>query len=88
MLRTLIDLARLTLDSPWLMLLGFAVIVLPGGLLLMPVLAAKMKRARAAPVAQGGSLIEPIADTNRYRSNRAEAKSSYIQFVPSVGKVQ
>ena len=90
MLSTLIDCSRLILDSPWLMLLGFAVVVLPGGLLLSPVFVSKIKRARAVTVVREAVLIEPITATRGYESNRpqAKAKPSYIQFVPSVGKVQ
>lgn len=90
MLRTLIDCSRLIMDSPWLMLLGFAVVVLPGGLLLSPVFVSKIKRARAATVASEAASIEPITSVRGYKSIRAQAnaKPSYIQFVPSAGKVQ
>ena len=60
MLRTVIDCSRLILDSPWLMLLGFAVVVLPGGLLLSPMLALKMKRVRADTVAREAMMTEPL----------------------------
>ena len=88
MLRTLIDYSRLLLDSPWLMLLVFAVIILPGGILLTPVLASKVKRAKAAPDAQGSQLIDAVQSNQKHRLSFVRAKSSVITFVPSVGKVQ
>ena len=48
MLRPLITCSRLILESPLLMLLGLVVVVVPGGLLLMPVFASKMRRAKAS----------------------------------------
>ena len=88
MLRTLIDYSRLLLDSPWLMLLVFAVIILPGGILLTPVLASKVKRAKAAPCVQGSRLIDAVHTNQKHRLSFVRAKSSVITFVPSVGKVQ
>ena len=92
MLRTLIDYSRLLLDSPWLMLLVFAVIVMPSGILLTPVLASKVKRAKAGPLAQGSmqgsKLIDAVAANHTQRLSFVRAKSSIITFVPSVGKVQ
>ena len=88
MLRTLIDYSRFLLDSPWLMLLVFAVIVMPGGILLTPVLASKVKRAKAGPLAQGSKLIDAVAANHAHRLSFVRAKSSVITFVPSVGKVQ
>ena len=88
MQRTLIACSRLILDSPWLMLLGFAVVVLPGGLLLSPVLASKMKRARAATVAREAMLIEPMTTRLGHSSNSVSATSSDIESVPAVRKSQ
>ena len=58
MLRTLIDHSRLLLDSPWLILLVFAVIVLPGGILLTPVLASKVKRTKRAKRAKLANIAQ------------------------------
>ena len=88
MLRTLIDYSRLLLDSPWLMMLVFAVIILPGGILLTPVLTSKVKRAKAATSKQGSKLIDAVVANHAHRLSFADAKSSFIPFVPSVGKVQ
>ena len=88
MLRTLIDYSRLLLDSPWLMMLVFAVIILPGGILLTPVLTAKVKRAKAATSEQESKLVDAVAANHARRLNFADAKSSFVPFVPSVGKVQ
>ena len=88
MLRTLVDYSRLLLDSPWLMMLMFAVVILPGGILLTPVLTAKVKRAKAATSEQGSKLVDPIAANHAHRLSFADAKSSFVPFVPSVGKVQ
>ena len=88
MLRTLIDYSRLLLDSPWLMMLVFAVVILPGGILLTPVLTSKVKRAKAATSKQGSKLIDAVAANHAHRLSFADAKSSFIPFVPSVGKVQ
>ena len=69
MLRTLIDCSRLMLESPWLILLGFIVLVVPGGLLLAPVLAAKLRRAKAAASTNGSAMnlnlnLNPNLDPN------------------------
>ena len=88
MLRTLIDYSRLLLDSPWLMLLVFAVVVMPGGILLTPVLASKVKRVKAAPFARGSKLMDAVAANPTPRLSFVRAKSSVVTFVPSVGKVQ
>ena len=88
MLRTLIDYSRLLLDSPWLMMLVFAVVILPGGILLTPVLTSKVKRAKAATSKQGSKLIDAVVANHAHRLSFADAKSSFIPFVPSVGKVQ
>ena len=88
MLRTLIDYSRLLVDSPWLMMLVFAVVILPGGILLTPVLTSKVKRAKAATSKQGSKLIDAVVANHAHRLSFADAKSSFIPFVPSVGKVQ
>ena len=88
MLRTLVDYSRLLLDSPWLMMLVFAVVILPGGILLTPVLTAKVKRAKAATSEQGSKLVYAVSANHTHRLSFADAKSSFIPFVPSVGKVQ
>lgn len=88
MLRTLIDYARLLLDSPWLMLLLFAVVILPGGIVLTPVLASKFKRAKAIPPAQGSNFMGVIAVNEPQRLSLVGAKSSFKPFAPSVGKLQ
>ena len=86
MLRTLIDCSRLMLESPWLMLLGLVVVVLPGGLLLMPVLASKLRTAKTAMSAQGTAPIEPVTANLACGVRNKTAKSAFIPFVPSVGK--
>ena len=88
MLRPLIDYARLLLDSPWLMLLIFAVVILPGGILLTPVLASKVKRAKTVAPTQGSKLMETIAAHETRPLSFVGAKSSFNPFVPSVGKLQ
>ncbi len=87
MLRTLIDCTRVILESPWLMLLGFVVVVLPGGLLLMPVLASRLRRAKAAMPEKGSHLSEPFPANHSYRTATSDPKSNLISFVPSVGKL-
>ena len=86
--RTLIDCSRLLLDSPWLMLLVFAVVVLPGGILLTPVLTSKIKRRKAASSEAGSTLIDAVAAEHTHRFRFVGAKSSFIPFVPSVGKLK
>ena len=88
MLRTLIDYARLLHDSPWLMLLLFAVVVLPGGIFLTPVLASKVKHTKAVPPAQGSNLMGANAVTGTQRLSLVSAKSSFKPFAPSAGKLQ
>ncbi len=88
MLRTLIDYSRLLLDSPWLMLLVFAVVLLPGGILLTPVLASKVKRRKTASSEAGSTLIDAVAAKHTHRLSFGGAKSSFIPFVPSVGKIE
>lgn len=87
MFRTLIDCSRLMLDSPWLMLLAFVVVALPGGLLMMPLLASRLRRAKAATSAQGNVLVEPVVNNESYLKRASSAKSDFISFVPSVGKL-
>ena len=90
MLRTLIDYARLLLDTPWLMFLVFAVVVLPGGILLTPMLASKVRHAKAASSneAQNQKLVDAVTTSYTNRLSFASAKPISIPFVPSVGKVQ
>ncbi len=88
MLRTVIDYARLLLDSPWLMLLLFAVVILPGGIFLTPLLASKVKRAKAVAPSQGSKLMGAIAVNGTQRLSLARAKSGFEPFAPSVGKLQ
>ena len=88
MLRTLIDCSRLMLESPWLMLLGFAVVVLPGGLLFMPILASKLRSAKATLSAKAPALMVPITINHAYRAQPSMSKSNFISFVPSVGKLR
>ena len=94
MLRTLIDCSRLMLESPWLILLGFIVLVVPGGLLLAPVLAAKLRRAKAAASTNGSAmnlnlnenLIEPITSrrVGDAPGGRAErGRTDFNAFVPA-----
>ena len=86
MLRTLIDCSRLMLESPWLMLLGFVVVVLPGGLLLLPVLVFRLRTAKTAISARSAFLIEPVRANHAGRLRSDAAKANFIPFVPSVGK--
>ena len=90
MLRTLIDYSRLLLDTPWLMFLVFAVVILPGGILLTPMLASKVRHAKAASSneAQNQKLVDAVTTNYTNRLSFASAKPSSIPFVPSVGKVQ
>ena len=90
MLRTLIDYSRLLIDTPWLMFLVFAVVILPGGILLTPVLASKVRHAKAASSneAQNQKLVDAVTTSYTNRLSFASAKRSSIPFVPSVGKVQ
>ena len=89
MLRSLIDCSRLMLEAPWLMLLGLVIVVVPGGLLLMPVLATKLRRAKNRMSSGEGSLVQPTADS-RYRlpTNAVKTQLKFIPFLPSVRKVQ
>jgi|GEM_PF-7000684 len=86
MLRTLTDCSRLMLESPWLMLLGFVVVVVPGGLLLMPVLVSRLRSAKTAMSAHRAFLIEPVTANPACRLRGKIDKSTFIPFVPSVGK--
>ena len=88
MLRTFIDYSRPLLDSPWLLLLMLAVIILPGGILLTPVLTSKVNRSNAATTAQGSKLKDAVAAHHTQRLSFVRPKSSLVTFVPSVGKVQ
>lgn len=86
MLRTLIDCSRLMLESPWLMLLGLVIVIVPGGLLLMPALVTRVRSAKTAMSRRGAFLIEPVSTNPACRVRGETGKSSFIPFVPSVGK--
>ena len=61
MFRTLTDYSRSMLQSPWLMLFGVVVLVMPGGLLLMPVLASRLRRAKTDLPGEKTVLDQPNA---------------------------
>lgn len=87
MLRTLINCSRLMRESPWLMFLGAVVVVVPGGLLLTPWLASRVRRSQAVMSASESALAVPIAANESHRPQHNHAKSDFISFVPSVGKL-
>ncbi len=97
MFRTLTDCFRLMLESPGLMLLGAVVVLVPGGLLLMPVFASRLRRRRTATRNQlatarmgrkQAALIEPVASAYTRPERASPAKSGVIAFVPSAGKIR
>lgn len=89
MLRSLIDCSRLMLESPWLMLLGFVIVALPGGLLLMPVLASKLRRAKKHTSSGACTLVQPATGSpDSLPTDAAKSELKFIPFLPSVRKVQ
>ena len=65
------------------------IVVVPGGLLLMPVLATKLRRPKKHTSSDERSLIQPTADSrHRLPTDAAKSQLKYIPFLPSVRKVQ
>lgn len=83
MFRTLTDYSRSMLQSPWLMLFGIVVLVVPGGLLLMPVLASRLRRAKTDLPGEDTSFAEPNVTTDVCDSESSASNSDVISLVPS-----
>ncbi len=74
MIRPLINCSRLVFESPLLMLLGFVVVVVPGGLLLMPVLASKIRDAKASAATHNERAIADLGEFPYVESRRTEGE--------------
>ena len=88
MLRSLIDCSRLLLESPWLMLLGLVIVIVPGGLVLLPVLASKLKRATKRVSPHENPCVSKLTRQQKTGSRGALALNSAIsrlKFVPFWG---